>query len=40
MEPSMNKQESVIKNSELHKVTPFSKYLALVLFIILPFVGG
>lgn len=32
--------ESGNSGNDLHKVTPLSKYLALALFIILPFVGG
>ncbi len=32
--------EEVVKTSELHKVTPLSKYLAIALFVTLPFVGG
>ena len=38
MEPQQNMVESVI--APLKKVTPLSKYLAMVLFIILPFLGG
>jgi hypothetical protein len=38
MEPQMNESESVI--APLKKVTPLSKYLAMTLFIILPFLGG
>jgi hypothetical protein len=38
MEPQQNVPESLI--SPLKKVTPLSKYLALALFIILPFLGG
>ncbi|MES2966932.1 MAG: hypothetical protein V4668_04030 [Patescibacteria group bacterium] len=38
MEPQQNEVESVI--APLKKVTPLSKYLALFLFIILPFVGA
>ncbi len=38
MEPQTNRLESVI--APLKKVTPLSKYLAMVLFIILPFLGG
>jgi hypothetical protein len=38
MEPQQNEVESVI--APLKKVTPLSKYLAMVLFIILPFIGG
>jgi hypothetical protein len=38
MEPQQNEVESVI--APLKKVTPLSKYLAMVLFIILPFLGG
>ena len=38
MEPQINEFESVI--APLKKVTPLSKYLAMVLFIILPFIGG
>jgi hypothetical protein len=38
MEPQPNKTEGVI--APLKKVTPVSKYLALVLFIIMPFIGG
>ncbi len=38
MEPQSNQVESVI--APLKKVTPLSKYLAMVLFIIMPFVGG
>lgn len=42
MEPENLNQETpqVEQTSRLHKVTPFSKYLALALFVILPFVGG
>lgn len=38
MEPTQNVTESVI--APLKKVTPISKYLAMALFIILPFLGG
>ncbi len=38
MEPQQNKVESVI--APLKNVTPLSKYLAMALFIILPFLGG
>ncbi len=38
MEPQQIEVESVI--APLQKVTPLSKYLALSLFIILPFLGG
>jgi hypothetical protein len=38
MEPKQNKDESVI--SPLKKLTPLSKYLAMTLFILMPFVGG
>ncbi len=38
MEPQINESQSVIE--PLKKVTPLSKYLAMVLFIILPFLGG
>jgi hypothetical protein len=38
MEPEQNKVESAI--APLKKVTPLSKYFAMGLFIILPFVGG
>jgi len=38
MEPQINKSESVIV--PLKKVTPLSKYLAMVLFILTPFIGG
>ena len=38
---SFNHEEfSVEQKSSMHQVTPLSKYLALALFIILPFVGG
>ena len=32
--------ETSIQPHNLHKVTPLSKYLALVLFVALPFIGG
>ncbi len=35
-----NQTTSEIDNSPLHTVTPLSKYLAMVLFIAMPFVGG
>jgi hypothetical protein len=38
MEPQINEAQNVIE--PLTKVTPLSKYLAMALFIILPFVGG
>ena len=38
MEPQQNEVESV--TAPLRKVTPLSKYLAMVLFILLPFIGG
>ena len=38
MEPQINDQQSVI--APLKKVTSLSKYLAMALFVILPFVGG
>lgn len=38
MEPQINESESII--TPLKKVTPVSKYLAMALFILLPFVGG
>ncbi len=38
MEPQTNESQSVIE--PLKKVTPLSRYLALVLFITLPFLGG
>jgi hypothetical protein len=38
MEPQINEPESVI--APLKKVTPLSKYLALALFVALPFLGG
>ena len=38
MEPQQNQVENVI--APLKKVTPLSKYLALSLFVILPFLGG
>jgi len=42
MENETQEQETVQveQKSRLHQVTPLSKYLAMVLFIILPFVGG
>lgn len=42
MEPNNINQEEVQvqQKSPLHQVTPLSKYLAMTLFIILPFVGG
>ncbi|MCA9360691.1 hypothetical protein H6785_01750 [Candidatus Nomurabacteria bacterium] len=42
MEPEIIVQETVEvkKVSRLHTITPLSKYLAMALFIILPFVGG
>ncbi len=43
MEPEINNKtvvQEVAEKSGLHIVTPLSKYLAMVLFIILPFVGG
>lgn len=45
MEPKNNNQErepleQVAETNRLHKVTPVSKYLAMTLFIILPFLGG
>jgi hypothetical protein len=33
-------EEKVEQKSQLHQVTPLSKYLAMALFVILPFVGG
>lgn len=43
MEPE-NSSETIVQEveekSSLHKATPFSKYLAMTLFVILPFVGG
>jgi len=39
MEPENTQQETVIRN-QFHEVTPLSKFLALALFIILPFLGG
>lgn len=38
MEPQQNQAESVI--APLKKVTPLSKYLAMMLFIFMPFLGG
>jgi len=38
MEPQINEPESVI--APLKKVTPLSKYLAMTLFVVLPFIGG
>ena len=38
MEPQINEPESVI--APLKKVTPLSKYLAMALFVALPFIGG
>lgn len=38
MEPEINQPEGHF--APLKKVTPLSKYLAMTLFIILPFVGG
>ncbi len=38
MQPEINQPESVI--APLQKVTPISKYLAMALFVILPFIGG
>lgn len=38
MEPQQNKAESII--APLKKVTPLSKYLAMILFIVMPFIGG
>lgn len=38
MEPQINEAQNVL--ASLKKVTPLSKYLAMVLFIILPFLGG
>jgi hypothetical protein len=38
MQPQINESQSVIE--PLKKVTPLSKYLAMVLFVILPFLGG
>jgi hypothetical protein len=42
MEPENSNQEEqeVAPVSQLHQVTPLSKYLALALFIIMPFLGG
>ncbi len=39
MEPENIKEEAV-EVSRLHTITPISKYLAMALFIILPFIGG
>ncbi len=38
MEPQINEAQNVL--ASLKKVTPLSKYLAMVFFIILPFLGG
>jgi protease II len=38
MEPQQNKVESIIY--PLKQVTPLSKYLAMIIFIVMPFVGG
>ncbi len=40
MEPEENTQETIPEKHVLHTVTPLSKYLAMVLFIALPFIGG
>lgn len=42
MEQEQNPQEVVVteQKSALHRVTPLSKYLAMALFVLLPFVGG
>lgn len=41
MEPENVSQEvEVEQKSQLHQVTPLSKYLAMVLFILMPFIGG
>lgn len=43
MEPENTNQpvvEANLQNNSLHQVTPLSKYLALALFVILPFLGG
>jgi hypothetical protein len=41
MEPKINEPVSETKEvSPLHQVTPLSKFLAMVLFIIMPFLGG
>ncbi len=43
MEPEINQEtieQEVQEKSSLHTVTPLSKYLAMVLFVILPFIGG
>lgn len=43
MEPEINQEDikqEVKEKSSLHTVTPLSKYLAIALFITLPFVGG
>jgi hypothetical protein len=38
---NINQQEVMVEQkSSLHQVTPLSKYLALALFVILPFLGG
>jgi hypothetical protein len=41
MEPDLHPEEQTARKFEnLHRVTPLSKYLAMALFVILPFVGG
>ncbi len=45
MEPENNNQEVLQTNqasqpSRLHQITPLSKYLAMILFVALPFIGG
>ena len=40
MEPETQEEVRVAQKSRLHQVAPLSKYLAMALFIILPFLGG
>ena len=40
MEPENLPEERIEQHSRLHQVTPLSKYLAMAIFIIMPFIGG
>ena len=41
MEPDLHPEEQTLgKFENLHRVTPLSKYLAMSLFVALPFLGG
>jgi hypothetical protein len=40
MEPEVSQSEVQTKKSVLTQVTPLSKYLAMIIFVIMPFIGG